>query len=145
MRSRVALCGLGLLWLSACGKEAGRVPFAAADEQSAAFELKAGEVAFWTELDLEWEGDGGLVYTIDLSQGGKSVATASCNPLGHLPIKTGWVSTDIGAKHSRRGSGKMECTTKLAQGGSTTVKAKLQWGPKPATMGFRKADLVVKQ
>lgn len=147
MRIRGVLFGIALgLSAVACGKEAGRVPFTAEGAKDATFDLKAGDVAFWTDIDLSFEGNEGLVYKIDLMQNGANVGTTTCNPLGNLPVKTGWVSTDIGNKHSRSGSGKMPCDVKLAAGGATAVKATLAWTPKaPATASMKKADLVVKQ
>jgi hypothetical protein len=138
------ILGLGLL-LAACGKEAGRVPFTAEGPKEATLALKAGDVAFWTDIDLEFEGNSDLFYQVDLVQNGATVATAECDPLGHLSVKTSWVSTDIGNKHSRSGNGKMPCDVKLAAGGPTTVKATLTWSHKPTTLTLKKADLVVKQ
>jgi hypothetical protein len=143
LRTLLVIAAAGLM--AGCGKEAGRTPFAAEGEQTATMELKAGEVALWTDIDLEWEGDGNLSYKVELVQNGTTVASAMCNPLGNLPVKSSWVSTDIGSKHSRRGNGKMPCDTKLAVGGPTTVKSTLAWGRKPASVTMKKADLVVKQ
>lgn len=137
---------LGVLGaLGGCGKEAGRVPFSSDGEAAATMQLGAGDVSFWTDIELGYEGDARLTYAIDLLQDGAPVATATCDPLGDLPIKTRWVATNIGKSHSRRGMGKMRCEAKLARAGATTVKARLAWAPKPATSTFTKADLVVKQ
>ena len=68
-----------------------------------------------------------------LKQGGASVGTATCNPLGHMSVKTSWVETNLGGSHSRKGNGKMACSGNLAKGGDTTVKAHLAFGKKPAT------------
>lgn len=128
-----------------CGKEAGRIPLSAEGAKEASFDLKAGDVSFWTAIDMEWEGDGNLFYQVDLVQNGKTVGTAKCDPLGPMSVKTSWVSTDLGSKHSRSGNGKMGCDVKLAAGGPTTVKVNLAWVHRPATVQLRQADLVVKQ
>ena len=121
------------------------MPFSGEGTQSATLQLQAGDVAFWTELDVEYQGNALLEYRIDLSQGGASVATAACNPLGQMKIKMGWLETDFGASHSRRGSGKMACTASLTKGGPTTVEASLAFGLRPATVTLNKANLVLKQ
>ncbi len=141
----VAILSIAALSLAACGKELGRVPFASEGAREATVNLNAGEVAFWTDLDVEYQGEAALEYRVDLLQGGASIGTAICNPLGHLPVKSGWVETNIGSNHSRRGNGKMECSTKIAKGGPTTVKATLALKQKPQTITLKKADLVVKQ
>jgi len=133
-------CGLG-----GCGKEAGRVPFKAEGTGSVVMMLNPGDVAFWTDIDLEYEGDSGLTYQIELVQKNLAVAVATCDPLGHLGVKTGWVSTDLGNKHTRSGGGKMSCDVKLPTGAETTVNVKLVWSKKPTSVNLKKADLVVKQ
>jgi hypothetical protein len=131
--------------LLSCGKELCRVPFAAEGAATATATLAQGQVAFWTDLDLDYEGDASLLYQIQLVQAGTTVATATCNPLGELPVRSSWVETNIGSKHSRRGDAKMECSTKLRAGGPTTVKVSLAFARKPISAELRKADLVLKQ
>jgi hypothetical protein len=146
MSIRPALLLLSLcLAVSACGKEAGRIRLPAEGSGAAVVVLEAGEVSFWTDLDIQYEGDAKLEYVIDLFQKGSSVGKATCNPLGQLPAKTGWVETNIGSSHSRRGNGKMECSAKLAADGETMVKTTLAFGTKPKTVTLKKADLVIKQ
>ena len=131
--------------LAGCGKEVGRVPFTAAGKASATFPLTAGNVDFWTDIAIEYEGEASLQYLIALEQGGAKIGTAICNPLGHISVKTTWIQNDINASHARRGSGKMACSTKLAAGGPTTVQVTLALGGKPTSLVLTKADLVVKQ
>lgn len=128
-----------------CGKEVGRIPLTSETTAQAPMTLAAGEVAFWTDLDIEYEGSAALTYTVELVQDGVTVATAACDPLGHLPVKLGWLQTSIGGEQTRRGNGKMSCNTTLAKGGATTVKATLAFSRKPARATLRRADLVVKQ
>ena len=131
--------------LVACGKELGRVPFSGPASTDATMDLAAGEVSFWTDIDVAYEGNASLHYDIELLQGDAVVATATCDPLATMHVKTGWVETNVGDKHTRSGNGKMSCSAKLAKGGSTKVKATLAVSDKPASFKLTKADLVVKQ
>lgn len=134
-----------VIGLSACGKEIGRVPFTTDGSGTTSATLKAGEVAFWTDIDIEWSGDATVHYDVELQQGGTTVATAKCDPLGNLPAKTSWVETNIGDKHSRRGNGKMTCSANVPSGGATTANVKLVFDKKPATLTLKKADLALRQ
>jgi hypothetical protein len=138
---------LGLLMLatSGCGKELGRVPFAAEGKGDTSAPLAAGNVQFWADLDIEYKGNAVLAYQIELLQNGAVVGTTTCNPLGPMTVKVSWVETNLGGSHSRRGSGKMGCSSSVPKGGPTTVRATLAFAQKPATLTFKKADLVVKQ
>lgn len=145
MRTRVLAVVVSCVSLAACGSEAGRVAFAGEGSASAPIPLKAGEVAFWTDLDIEYKGDAALAYRVELVQDGAAVASAVCDPLGPMNVKMSWVEKNIGTSHSRRGKGKMACAATLAKGGPTTVKATLAFAQKPADLVLKKADLVVKQ
>lgn len=145
--SRAPLLVVTACALTACsGTEVGRVPLAGEGAGETVADLKAGDVAFWTDIHLEYEGDAALHYRVDLLQDGATVATTTCNPLGPLNVKGDeWTATNLGDKHTRRGSGKMSCSLVLARGGRTTVKASVAFTKRPATVTFDKADLVVKQ
>ena len=136
---------LSFLAVSACGKEVGRVRLPAEGSGAVELTLDAGEVAFWTDLSIEYEGDASLEYRIDVFQNGASVGKAVCNPLGRLSVKIGWVETNVGRSHTRRGMGNMGCELKLPSAGPTVVKTTLAFGKKPPTSTLRKADLVIKQ
>lgn len=143
--SLVLPLALPLLALAGCGTELGRVPFTAEGAGKTAATLKAGDVALWTDIDLEWEGDAILEYKVDFSQGGKTVATAVCTPLGPLSTKISWVETNLGGKHSRSGRGLMRCKASVPAGGPTVIDATLAFGRRPAVVKLVKADLIVKQ
>jgi hypothetical protein len=134
-----------ILALAACGKEAGRVPFAAEGTATATVTLAQGEVAFWTDIDVEYKGAAEARYQIELVQAGTVVAQAECNPLGAINVKMSWVETNIGDSHSRSGRGKMKCSVEVAKAGPTVVRARLVVPQKPATFELKKADLVLKQ
>ena len=136
---------LALALATGCGKEAGRISFTAEGLGSGSMTLKPGEVSFWTDIDMSYEGDAALAYHIELSQGGSKVATALCNPLGSLPVKTGWVESNIGSSHSRRGLGKMPCSATVTSGGATALSVRLAFSKTPAKYTLKQADLVVRQ
>ena len=140
-----ALLFPALLFLTVRGKEVGRVPFSGEGTNTAATVLSAGKVAFWTDIDLQYEGAAALEYRIALVQGGTPVATAICHPLGFLGTKFMWVEVDRGPSHSRSGSGKMDCSATLSKGGPTTVEATLEFTVRPLRATTSKADLVLKQ
>jgi hypothetical protein len=142
---QLALVMVAVSSLPACGKELGRVPFTAPGTSTASVPLSSGALGFWTDLDVEWEGDGSLVYTIAFEQAGKELMTVTCEPLGRIPVKSSWTETNLGASHTRHGSGKMECSANAPAVGPTTVKATLAWVKKPTSSTLRKADLVIKE
>jgi len=143
--NRTWLLAFASLALLSCGKEVGRVPFSGEGTASITAPLAAGEVAFWTDIDLAYDGSATLDYTVELSQAGATVATATCDPLARLSVREAWVETNLGGSHSRRGQGKMSCSARLPAAGATTVKATLAFSHRPLTATLRKADLVLRQ
>jgi hypothetical protein len=141
---RLAALAIALA-LIGCGKEVGRVPFSQEGTGTVATALAAGDVALWSDLDVEYTGSGQLLYDVLLEQGGRPVGSATCDPLGQMPVKMSWVETNLGDSHSRRGRGKMTCKVQLAAGGATTVRARLRWVTRPRTLSLTRADLVIKQ
>jgi hypothetical protein len=142
-----ALAGVALVSLlsAGCGKEVGRVPFAAVGSADATVTASSGELIFWTDLDLEWEGEATLSYSVKVEQDGKEVGKSLCYPLAKAKVRTMWTETNVGSKHTRKGNARMECNVKLEKGGSTVIKTTLAFGDKPIKIDLRKADLVVKQ
>jgi hypothetical protein len=137
---------VALFVLVGCGTEVGRVPFTAEGAGEAQATLKAeSEVRFWTDLDIEYQGDAALSYQIELLQDGAVVAAATCDPLGKIDVKVKWIETSLNDSHSRSGSGRMACSAKVPKTGPTTVKARLSFGSPPAKLSLRRADLVLKQ
>lgn len=128
-----------------CGKEVGRVSFASEGSSRTSVVLDAGRVAFWTDIDIEYDGPATLRYRIALIQGGKQVATAECDPLGDIGTKLLWVEAQRGSARSRSGLGKLGCSATLTKRGPTTVDATLAFSVRPSAVTLRRADLVVKQ
>lgn len=131
--------------LCACGSEVGRVPLTAEGSAAIQAPLKAGEVSFWTDIDIEYEGDATLTYDVTLEQGGKSVAKTTCDPLARLSTRMKWLEKNVGDSHSRSGLGKMACTATVPAAGPTSAKVTLAFGRKPKAVTLKKADLVLKQ
>ena len=142
---RVLLTALLAVSLAACGRQVGSVPFSSEGTKSTTLPLAAGSVAFWTDLDVAYEGPATLHYQIELSQAGRHVATANCDPLGKKSVELGWVDIARASFRSQRGHGKMLCGASLAKGGPTVVEATLAFGVQPLTATINRADLVVKQ
>ena len=142
---RILSIALLALSIAACGRQVGSVPFSDEGTKSATLPLTAGSVAFWTDLDVAYEGSGTLSYRIELSQAGRTVATTTCDPLGKMSVQLGWLDIQRGASHSSSGHGKMLCGATLAKGGPTLVQATLAFGVRPLTATIKQADLVVKQ
>jgi hypothetical protein len=126
--------------LAACGTEVGRVPLAGPGSGTAKVTLKAGEVAFWTDLDVEWDGSLGARYDVTLTSGGQTL-TASCNPTD-VTARLNSVRNTTGSKSAFRYEGKMKCDV-TAPEGDAVLTATLSVGN--ATAMFKKSDLVVKQ
>lgn len=141
----LGLATLALALLSGCGKEVGRVPFAAEGKATGKATLAAGEVAFWTDIDLEYEGDAALGYEVELRQGGAKIADAKCDALGRFTTKTMWTESHLGSSHKRRGNGKMACKASVPAAGETEIAATLSFSQKPTSVTLRKADLVLRQ
>lgn len=142
---RILLTALLALPLVACGRQVGSVPFSSEGTKSTTLSLAAGSVAFWTDLDLAYEGPATLSYQIELLQAGRRVATASCDPLGKKTVELGWVNIEHDAFRSQRGHGKMLCEATLPKAGSTVVQAALAFGVQPPSATIKRADLIVKQ
>ncbi|HEX3852338.1 MAG TPA: hypothetical protein VHW01_15315 [Polyangiaceae bacterium] len=142
---KALLAMLAAFTIAGCGKEVGRVPFSAEGSKTSVAQLAAGDVAFWTDLDIKYDGDAALEYRVDLLQDGSSVASAVCDPLGPLSIKELWSESRSGASRSESGMGKMACSAHLAKGGVTAVQTSLAFGIRPVALALAKADLVLKQ
>jgi hypothetical protein len=107
--------------------------------------LAAGETRFWTDIDLDYEGDAALSYRVEILRDGTKVAETECDPLGAIKVKLAWVETNLGDHHTRSGRGRMECSITLDAAGPAVVRAKLRFTRKPKQVELKKADLVVKQ
>lgn len=144
-RGRLLALLFSALPLVACGRQVGSVPFSGEGTKSTTVALAAGPIAFWTDLDLAYEGPATLGYRIELSRAGRTLAIANCDSLEQLELKVGWLSIARGRSHSSSGRAKMRCSASLPTAGPTQVKATLAFGVRPATAALRRADLLLKQ
>lgn len=144
MRAFRLLVAIGVLSLTGCAKEVGRIPFATEGTNEATMGLKAGLVELWVDLDVQWEGDAKLVHQVTLVQRFGIADVVTCSVL-NPKVKVGWTETNVGASHSRKGMGKMSCVSTLGGGGPTTVKSTLVFSARPASLKLTKADIIVKQ
>ena len=131
---------LAVMALAGCGTEVGRVPLSGEGSGTGKAKLQAGEVVFWTDLDVDYEGDLGAAYDVKLTLGGHTLS-ASCDPFD-VNVKTKAVTTSFNGKHSKRYNGKMKCSVTAPSAGEATIETTFKAGG-PAQ--FRKADLVIKQ
>jgi hypothetical protein len=131
---------VGLLVLCGCGTEVGRVPLSGAGQAEAKMTLKAGEVSFWTDLDVDYVGELSAAYSVTVTLGAETLH-ADCNPLD-VNVKTNSLVTSFNDKHSKRYRGKMRCNVNVPNAGEAIVNADLAAS---GSAEFRKADLIVKQ
>jgi hypothetical protein len=132
---------LSILCLLGCGKEAGRVAFDGPGSKKSTVPLAAKEVAFWTDIDAEWDGSASAQYEVEFLQNGETIGSTTCDPLARASVRLSWVETNIGDHHTRRGQAKLGCALTIPTAGDTTVRAKLR----ASNLTVRKADLVLKQ
>jgi hypothetical protein len=98
-----------LVLISACGTEVGRVPCSGSGETSGTVKLESAQpVAFWTQLDANWEGDGSVMYKLEIREGEEVHHAGYCDALAvHTKINS--KITNLGGKHTRSYQGKMQC------------------------------------
>ena len=134
-----------LLALLACGKEIGRG--ALADEGSVDVSITARtgkKLALWTSLDVAFEGDFEASYAVELIQNGKTVATATCNPMD-VSAKINSTEVSLGSSRKLSYQGKMRCELVPPADGPATVHATLHVTQRPADLKLRDISLVVKE
>ena len=131
--------------LVGCGTEVGRIPFNAAGAGETEVQADAGKnIDFWTDLKIEFTGEIGMAYFIELYQDGELTREVTCSPLDVSTIVKS-VETRIGDHHSIKYNGKMRCSVSVPSSGQTLVKAKLLVDAKSGSLTLERADLVVKQ
>jgi hypothetical protein len=132
--------------LGGCAQEVARVPFTAEGSGTTKVTVGNGGIDLWTDLDLEYSGTMVARYDIKMSQGGKVVMSASCDPFD--------VRQKVGVKQTTRGvdkvvyfTGKMGCRKGLeaVPAGVTDVSVALTIPGKPTKLTIHKLDLVLKE
>jgi hypothetical protein len=133
----------GALLFAGCGKEVGRIDFSEPGTRSVTVSLDASEeVAFWTELDVEFRGPTRLSYSIVLRQDGKEVAGANCDALD-VNVKLMSKTVTIGDQTSISYEGKMSCSARVPSSGPTEIEATFEASPTPLRLA--NFDLLIKQ
>ncbi len=106
-------------------------------------DLKEGEsVSFWTEMDLEYQDNLSLIYTIEVwrdsvKQGGFQLDAMDTNPTMNE------VKTSFNNNTSWSYTGKMD-KLKIEKDGNYTFKAVINSSENPSLV-IRKADLILKK
>jgi hypothetical protein len=130
------------------GEEVARLPINKTSNKElivkeATLDLKEGEgVSFWTEMDMEYENDLGMVYTVEIwkdsvKQGGFQLDALKTNP---TLFET---RTTVGNKTSWSFTGKMD-HLEIDSDGKYTFKAVINSSDNP-TLNLKKAELVIKK
>jgi hypothetical protein len=137
---------LGALLLAGCGHEVARIPFSAEGSGSTKVNVGAGGVDLWTDLDVEYSGSMVVRYDIKMSQGGKVVVSASCDPFD-VRQKVGVKATTHGTDKVVYFTGRMGCRKGLPDvpSGMTDVTATLTVLRRPTNLTIHKMDLVFKE
>jgi hypothetical protein len=131
------------LFAAGCGKEIGRIDFSEPGRRSITVSLDASEeVAFWTKLDVEFQGPTRLSYGIVLRQDGQEVARADCDALD-VSVTVMSKTITINDQTSISYDGKMRCSAKVPSSGPTEIEA--MFDASPAPMRLTSADLLIKQ
>ena len=140
--SALVLLGCAGLVDTFTAAEIGRIPMSAnGSSGSATAAVVAGPVALWTDLDVSWEGSAAMVYRVQVSQNGATIADTVCDPLD-VNVTLNSVTTDMGSSHSRDYDGLMGCTVVAPADGTIEVSAVLEVTGDPL---IERADLVIKQ
>jgi hypothetical protein len=140
----VAFAALSLL-LVACGKEIGRIALHDEGQGETVVQATAGKkLALWTALDVKYTGHLAARYDVELLQDGAVVGKALCDPFD-VNVKTGSIEKNIGDDHSISWNGKMKCDLTPTKTGPATVRAKLSFAQRPATLSIRDISLAVRE
>jgi hypothetical protein len=133
---------MALVLLAACGKEMGRIPIKESGSYQQSVVLNAGKpVSLWTSLNLEYSGDIGLMYQVNVD--GKTLdCTNALNP--STTIKQ--VRTSINGAVKVRYEGKLDCgLPERSQDGPATFGVKVLINPRPRDLVVNDLSLIVKQ
>ena len=139
-----ATTAAAVISLAGCGTRVGRIPFSKPGSSSTVLTAKAGELVFWSDLDVAWDGNFQPRYDITVTQVGKVVGTVTCDPL-NVHVRLHSKRTNWGTHHTASQEGKMSCRVTLPASGSTKIKASLRYLSRPKKLTVRRLDLVIKQ
>lgn len=149
MRSRPLTSGLRLLAplvLLGCGTEVGRVACEPGQTQAAEIAVETDEPAvFWTDLDVEYDGNPRLSYTVVVEADGERIAERTCDPLD-VNTRVSSYTSDVGRHHVRRYQGKMKCEPfEVSSASSSPVRVQSTLSIDGEAVAVNGCDLVIKQ
>ena len=144
----IIICAVTLTSCGIMGEEIGRVSFKETSNyqlhiKETTLDLKKGEkISFWTDTDIEYEGELALVYILEIWQDTIKVGDFELNALKTNPTMME-VKTQLGNKTSWSYQGKMDFL-KVENNGEFTFKAVIK-SSENSTLKLNKADLVFKK
>jgi hypothetical protein len=112
-------------------------------KKEASVVLKPGdEIAFWSEMDMEYEGDVKIVFRISMTKDGKDLGAMDVDPR-KKDMTIGEVKTSIGDKTSWSFSGR-GAIIPITEAGNYKFEAILLASDNPSLI-IKKAELVLKK
>jgi len=121
------------------------MPMRAEGQAETTVQATAGKkLALWTALDVKFKGVLVARYDVELVEGGVVVDKAQCDPL-NVSTKIGSKEVTINDDRSLSWSGKMRCELAPTKNGPVTVRAKLVFLQRPATLTVNDMSLVIKE
>lgn len=137
------------LLLQSCGEEIARLPInqisneANQGAKEVTLELKQGEeIAFWSDMDLEWEGQIALIFHVHITKNGHNYKSLEINPF-EKNVTVGEIKTSFGDKTSWSFSGK-NSHIKIEEDANYTFRSYLIGSENPS-LNLKKAELVLKK
>jgi hypothetical protein len=131
------------------GEEVGRLPINQVSSEDnlikkeASVILEAGdEIAFWFEMDMEYEGDVTILFRISISKDGKDLGSMDVDPR-KKDMTMGEVKTSLGDKTTWSFSGR-GAILPITENGNYKFEAILLASDNPSLI-IKKAELVLKK
>lgn len=131
-----------IVLLAGCGSEIERVHFEAVGEEEATFQSDGSEVAFWTDLDVEYAygSEPSATYEITVYKKGDKVAELVCDPFD-VRYQTMERHAEVRGTVKQSYLAPMRCTGELPEG-ELTLKVHFKVN---ARMTVFRADLVLRE
>ena len=145
------LCLVTFALTGCTGEEVGRIPVNAVStdslntviKESAPISLKKGDKLYaWAVMDMEYEGELQLQFSIEMIRDGNSLGVVEMNPMEN-DVKMNAVETAFGNKTTASYSGRMNYIN-IPEGGNYVFRALLSSNDNP-TLKLNKAELVFKK
>lgn len=125
------------------GQEAGRIPLTAPGQYQAKITVDPDKpIRFWTDLDVEFQGNALLLYRIELRDGNRLAGRLDANPFD-VTAKVMSREVSINDNHSLRYLGRMEGS--LPAPGTDTITVLVTLEAAGTFSEMKKMDLVLRQ